>query len=57
MKINGVRPDPEVDRGAWFTLDQARERIFKGQDKFLDRLAKALLEDGVDGQHSSIRKD
>jgi predicted NUDIX family NTP pyrophosphohydrolase len=48
---------PEVDRGAWFTLDQARERIFKGQDKFLDRLAKALLEDGVDGQHSSIRKD
>jgi len=29
---------PEVDRGAWFTLGQARARIFKGQEKFLERL-------------------
>lgn len=33
---------PEVDRGAWFTLDQARARIFKGQEKFLDRLRQSL---------------
>lgn len=33
---------PEVDRGGWFTLDEARPKIFKGQDKFLDRLEKSL---------------
>jgi predicted NUDIX family NTP pyrophosphohydrolase len=33
---------PEVDRGAWFTIDQARPKIFKGQEKFLDRLASAI---------------
>jgi predicted NUDIX family NTP pyrophosphohydrolase len=31
---------PEVDRGAWFDPAQARGRIFKGQDKFIDRLLK-----------------
>ena len=31
---------PEVDRGEWFTIEKARERIFKGQEKFLDRLAE-----------------
>jgi predicted NUDIX family NTP pyrophosphohydrolase len=30
---------PEVDRGAWFTIEEARPRIFKGQEKLLDRLA------------------
>lgn len=29
---------PEVDRGAWFTLDEARRRIFAQQQPFLDRL-------------------
>lgn len=33
---------PEVDRGAWFTLAQARPRIFKGQEMFLDRLQQSL---------------
>jgi predicted NUDIX family NTP pyrophosphohydrolase len=32
---------PEVDRGAWFSLDEARERIFAGQEKFLERLPGA----------------
>lgn len=31
---------PEVDRGAWFTLEQAREKIFPAQLPFLDILAK-----------------
>ncbi len=30
---------PEVDRAAWFSLDQARERILKSQQPFLDRFA------------------
>ena len=31
---------PEVDRGDWFSIDAARERILKGQAAFLDRLSK-----------------
>ena len=30
---------PEVDRGAWFTLGEAHDRILAGQRPFLDRLA------------------
>jgi predicted NUDIX family NTP pyrophosphohydrolase len=30
---------PEVDRGGWFSLGAARERILKSQVPFLDRLA------------------
>lgn len=33
---------PEVDRGQWFTLDEARERIFTAQRPFLDRLKRFL---------------
>jgi predicted NUDIX family NTP pyrophosphohydrolase len=29
---------PEVDRGAWFSLEEARERIIKGQAPFLEEL-------------------
>jgi predicted NUDIX family NTP pyrophosphohydrolase len=37
-----VREFPEVDRAAWFVIDEARERITKGQRGFLDQL-HALL--------------
>jgi predicted NUDIX family NTP pyrophosphohydrolase len=30
---------PEVDRGGWFLIEEARKKIFKGQEKFLDRFA------------------
>jgi predicted NUDIX family NTP pyrophosphohydrolase len=30
---------PEVDRAAWFSVENAKERIFKGQLEFLNRLA------------------
>ena len=33
---------PEVDRGDWFSLAQARVRILKTQAPFLDRLSSAL---------------
>ena len=29
---------PEVDRGAWFKMEDARPRMFKGQAALLDRL-------------------
>jgi len=36
---SGKRQDfPEVDRGAWFTLAEARRRIVAGQAPFLDDL-------------------
>jgi predicted NUDIX family NTP pyrophosphohydrolase len=34
-----VREYPEVDRAAWFGLDEARERINPAQAAFLDRLS------------------
>ncbi len=33
---------PEVDRGAWFPLHEARERILRSQSPFLDRLQEHL---------------
>src|SRR5208283_1304363 len=33
---------PEVDRGAWFPIDEARRRIFPGQQAFLDKLVERL---------------
>jgi predicted NUDIX family NTP pyrophosphohydrolase len=34
---------PEVDRAAWFSLDEARKRIIASQSALLDRLAAALI--------------
>jgi predicted NUDIX family NTP pyrophosphohydrolase len=33
---------PEVDRGSWFSIAEARERILKSQAPFLDRLQQNL---------------
>ena len=33
---------PEVDRAGWFSLEDARRKILKGQEPFLDRLLKLL---------------
>jgi predicted NUDIX family NTP pyrophosphohydrolase len=33
---------PEVDRGGWFSIAAARERILKSQEPFLDRLSQML---------------
>ena len=33
---------PEVDRGAWYMLEEARERIFPAQRPLLERLTKLL---------------
>jgi len=33
---------PEIDRFEWFTLDNARIKLVKAQDAFLDRLAAML---------------
>jgi len=33
---------PEVDRAAWFSVPEARSRIFAAQGPFLDRLTNAL---------------
>lgn len=33
---------PEADRGAWFSLEAARRKIFRGQEALLERLAATL---------------
>ncbi len=33
---------PEIDRGGWFTIGEARERILKSQHPFLERLSEEL---------------
>jgi predicted NUDIX family NTP pyrophosphohydrolase len=33
---------PEIDRAEWFVLEEARKRILKGQEPFLDRLLTLL---------------
>lgn len=42
------REFPEVDRGDWFTLEQARDRILRGQLPLLDQLAEIA----ADGEHA-----
>lgn len=41
-KSGRIQEFPEIDRGDYFSLPQAREKIFKPQEPFLDRLEKAL---------------
>jgi len=33
---------PEVDRAAWFSIEEAREKILQSQQPFLERLVSAL---------------
>ena len=33
---------PEVDRAEWFSIEDARKKILRGQGAFLDRLLSAL---------------
>jgi predicted NUDIX family NTP pyrophosphohydrolase len=35
---------PEVDRGGWFSLEEAKKKILPAQQPFLDRLKKRLAE-------------
>jgi predicted NUDIX family NTP pyrophosphohydrolase len=41
-KSGRMQEFPEVDRGDWFSVDDARTRINSGQIVFLDRLLEAL---------------
>ena len=36
------REFPEVDRAAWFTLDEARRKILKGQAPFLSQIEERI---------------
>jgi predicted NUDIX family NTP pyrophosphohydrolase len=37
-----VQEFPEIDRAAWFAVDEARAKLVKGQVPFLDRLLERL---------------
>jgi predicted NUDIX family NTP pyrophosphohydrolase len=36
-----VQQFPEIDRAAWFSVEEARDKLVKGQVPFLDRLVEA----------------
>src|SRR5688572_14982325 len=40
----GSKEFPEVDRGDWFTVDEAEEKILEAQARLIDELAKKLTE-------------
>lgn len=42
-----VREFPEIDQAAWFTLDEARQKITRGQAPFLDILVEKLAQNPV----------
>jgi predicted NUDIX family NTP pyrophosphohydrolase len=44
-----TRAFPEVDRAAWFTIDEARGRITKGQRGFLEQLSQLLGRNAEEG--------
>ena len=33
---------PEVDRAGWFSIEEARDKIIKGQAPFLERLLEVV---------------
>jgi len=41
-KSGRVQEFPEVDRAAWLTIEEARQKIVKGQVAFLDQLRRKL---------------
>ena len=43
-KSGGYREFPEVDRAAWFGMEEAGRKILKGQAAFLDQLQEKLGE-------------
>jgi predicted NUDIX family NTP pyrophosphohydrolase len=46
-----IRSFPEVDRAAWFTVAQARERLLPAQTTLIDRLVDRISVEGrVDGR-------
>ena len=41
-KSGNIQKFPENDRAQWFTIEEARKKIFKGQKGFLDKLVEIL---------------
>jgi predicted NUDIX family NTP pyrophosphohydrolase len=41
---------PEVDRGGWFSIPEAKERILKSQAPFLERLSRLLSDRETAGE-------
>jgi predicted NUDIX family NTP pyrophosphohydrolase len=41
-KSGKIQEFPEVDRGGWFSIPEARQKILKGQFPFLDKLEEKI---------------
>ena len=51
-KSGQLKSFPEVDKAAWFTIEESRTKIQSGQAPFIDRLLEALgLRSSIASQH------
>lgn len=48
---------PEVDRGGWFSLPEAREHILKSQQPFLEMLKLMLMRDNLSAASESMENE
>lgn len=39
-----IKEFPEMDEGRWFIVSDARKKIFKGQEKILDKLVDIIMD-------------
>lgn len=53
-KSGQMREFPEVDRGNWFPIDEARVHIHRGQTEFLERLIARIRQ--REGRKSALSK-
>jgi predicted NUDIX family NTP pyrophosphohydrolase len=42
MKSGKIQKYPEIDKGQWFELEEAKKKILKGQSGFIDNLVEKL---------------
>jgi predicted NUDIX family NTP pyrophosphohydrolase len=46
---------PEIDRADWFSLEEGRRKILKGQAPFLDRLERSWQRRGTQSRYTSAK--
>ncbi len=52
-----IRAYPEIDRAAWFDVEEARKKIVKGQRGFIDALVEELKRRSGSGREQSTGGD
>jgi predicted NUDIX family NTP pyrophosphohydrolase len=56
FKSGGQQEFPEVDRGDWFTVEEAREKILESQVRLIDELAKKVTIENGGSENKESKK-